>query len=211
VRSKKLARQIKKSLGLDDLENSISVLVAELSKLDGLSEESKTTVEALKNIPLFLDAIEASYVQQEKLLDVANRSLEISSKELNQSNKESAVLNSSMRALMNSLGQGFLVFDRSGICGSIFSKACLGLLETDPVSQPLAEVLKIPADKRKDFEAWIELLFSGTMDFEDLVILGPRRFPHSQGRSIALEFKPIRNSREELEGVVLIVSDNTYS
>ncbi len=113
--------------------------------------------------------------------------------------------------LVNSLGQGFLTFDRSGVCGPMYSQACIEMLETEPAGRHIADVLHVPQESRDDFVGWIEVLFDPThaLGFDDAVRFLPQTFPHSVRRNIALEYKPIRDSEGMLFNVVVIVTDRT--
>ncbi|MEJ0062736.1 MAG: ATP-binding protein [Alphaproteobacteria bacterium] len=113
--------------------------------------------------------------------------------------------------LVNSLGQGFLTFDRKAQCGSMYSQACIEMLEQTPAGMHLADMLHVPAVSRDDFLAWIEVLFDPThaLGFDDAVRFLPQTFPHSAKRNIALAYKPIRNEHNVLTHVVLIATDRT--
>lgn len=113
--------------------------------------------------------------------------------------------------LVNSLGQGFLSFDKSGLCGQMYSQACLDLLETAPAGQHVADVLHVAKESRDDFLGWLEVLYDQThaLGFDDAVRFLPQSFPHSIKRNICLEYKPIRNDQGALMNVVVIVTDRT--
>lgn len=113
--------------------------------------------------------------------------------------------------LVNSLGQGFLSFGRSGLCGPMYSQACLDLLEGVPAGRHIADALSVPQDSREDFVGWLEVLYDPThaLGFDDAVRFLPQTFPHSVKRNICLEYKPIRNEQGSLVNVVVIVTDRT--
>jgi two-component system, chemotaxis family, sensor kinase CheA len=113
--------------------------------------------------------------------------------------------------LVNSLGQGFLSFDKNGLCGEIYSQACRQLLEITPARKSIAEVLHITADAREDFMGWIQVLFDPThaLGFDDAVRFLPQTFPHSNHRNIKLDYKPIRDAHDALTQVVVIATDRT--
>ncbi len=113
--------------------------------------------------------------------------------------------------LVNSLGQGFLFFGRDGICGAVYSQACLDLLESIPVGKPITEVLSVPEDQRSDFMEWIDVLFQPdhALGFDDVVRFLPQYYTHNVDRRIALVYKPILGAEKELTRVVLIATDQT--
>lgn len=113
--------------------------------------------------------------------------------------------------LVNSLGQGFLFFARDGVCGSVYSQACIDLLETVPANKNIAEVLRIPQEQREDFQDWIDVLFQPdhALSFDDVIRFFPQFFPHGQQRRVSLVYKPILTPSGDLFRVVLIATDQT--
>ena len=112
-------------------------------------------------------------------------------------------------AMIDGLGQGFLMIDSSGVCLPVYSKACDELLEASPGGKPLSEVLKVPASEAGDFNDWVRALFMDQVFFEDMAAFGPKEFKHSQNRVISLEYKPLRDASGQLQNVVLVATDKT--
>lgn len=113
--------------------------------------------------------------------------------------------------LVNSLGQGFLVFDAKGLCGKVYSQACLELLECSPADMGIADVLHIPSEQRGDFAEWLSMLFQreSALSFEDVAKFLPQLFPHSRDRRVTLVYRPIRDKNGDVVSVVLIATDET--
>ena len=114
--------------------------------------------------------------------------------------------------LVNSLGQGFLSFDKQGVCGRVYSQACLDLLEGVPAGCKIEDVLGLGEVERSSFKDAMDILFmqGHALGFEDVVgAFLPQLFPHSQGRRISLMYRPIRNKEGELTQVVVIATDQT--
>jgi two-component system chemotaxis sensor kinase CheA len=113
--------------------------------------------------------------------------------------------------LVNSLGQGFLSFDRDGTCASVYSQACIDLLETVPAGKHIQRVLRIPETQRADFKDWMDILYmpNHALGFDDVIKFMPQFFPHSQGRRISLMYRPIRAKNDALLQVVVIATDQT--
>jgi two-component system chemotaxis sensor kinase CheA len=116
-------------------------------------------------------------------------------------------LNQLMTALLDSLGQGFFVFDKSGQCLEVFSKACATVIETKPFGQKIWDVLKLPEKKVSGFQKWMTTIFAEMLPFEDLAPLAPPQFDHSQGHHIQLEYYPLRGPDQKMEGVVVVATD----
>ncbi len=122
---------------------------------------------------------------------------------------ELSKLNQMMKALLDSLGQGFFVFDKNGLCLEINSKACRDTIESIPAGKMIWDVLKVQAEKVDGFKKWMFTLFSEMLPFEDLAPLGPPTFAHSAQKNISLEYFPLRSDKSELEGIVVVASDIT--
>lgn len=116
-------------------------------------------------------------------------------------------LNKTMTALLNSLHQGFFIFNASGTCLDVTSKACEQTIETNPAGKAIWDVLKLPEYDLADFKKWMDMLFTEVMAFEDLVPLGPGSFAHSAQKSIRLDYYPIRGLQEKIEAVVVVATD----
>lgn len=118
-------------------------------------------------------------------------------------------LNQLMSALLNSLGQGFFVFDKSGLCLDVHSKACLNTVETSPPGKWIWDILKVEPRQVEGFKKWMLTAFSEMLPFEDLTPLAPQTFTHSQNLSIKLEYYPIRSESQEIESIVVVATDIT--
>lgn len=208
MRSKRILRQLKKAFGEEGLEEALS----SIGPLGGnsLSPEAQALVENLcQNLPEFLNGIETTYSQLDDKANMAQRSLELSSAELTESNTRLYTLNQTFDAILNTLGEGLAVFDKDGIGHDIYSQACEHLLESNPKGKHLADVLKIPSEKLEAFKDWYNLLFQELLDFEDVLPLGPKRFSHSEGKIVQLSFKPVRNAAKVIEYILMIATDLT--
>lgn len=118
-------------------------------------------------------------------------------------------LNQQLKALLDSLDQGFLIFDESGTCWEVASKACEKVLEMNPAGQKIWDVLKLRESEVPGFSRWLTTLYSELLPFEDLAALGPSRFPHSRGQHVKIDYYPIRDSENRIRGVVLVATDIT--
>lgn len=120
-----------------------------------------------------------------------------------------STLNQQLNALLDSLGQGFFIFDKDGQCFPIYSKACLTTIEKNPTGLPVEQALSLDEKGTVSFKKWMTTLFMEMLPFEDLAPLGPNRFKHSQGRDIELTYFPLRKESGEIEGVVVVATDIT--
>ncbi len=118
-------------------------------------------------------------------------------------------LNTLMKALLDSLGQGFFIFDQTGVCLDISTKACLRTIESNPQGKMIWQALNLPAVEVDGFKKWMMTLFSEMLPFEDLGPLGPGFFHHSEKLKIQLQYFPLRSSAGTIDGVVVVATDIT--
>lgn len=148
-----------------------------------------------------------------KALEEAKLQLENYSKNLEvmvaERTRELSELNQTMKALLDSLGQGFFIFDKDGVVLDVTSKACENTVESRPQGQRVWDVLKLSEKQVEGFKKWMTTLFMEMLPFADLAPLGPTSYPHSQGKSISLEYFPLRSSEGVMTGVVVVASDIT--
>jgi two-component system chemotaxis sensor kinase CheA len=207
-RMKRLSRQITKSFGTDEFEQKLQELAPALATLPD-SEGKEFFTQTANEMSSFLDMVEETYNQLDEKANFAQRNLEVSSQELMQANKNLFELNQTFDAMVNSLGQGFFLFNSEGKCLNVYSKACETLLECSPAGKDFVDVVKVPEKEHQDIKDWYSLLFTGNFDFADLSNFGPKVYPHSQGLKINLEYKPVYNKEGVLELIVLIATDRT--
>lgn len=148
-----------------------------------------------------------------KDLQKARASLEDYSKNLelkvNERTLELSALNGKMQALLDSLKDGFFIFDSEGRCMDISSKACLEIIETNPTGKHIWDVLKLEAHQIPGIQRWMQTCFSEMLPFEDLADLGPKKFHHSKGREIEISYFPLRGPGNEILGIVCVTADIT--
>lgn len=122
---------------------------------------------------------------------------------------ELAKVNQTLKAILNSLGQGFFTFGVDGECGDVFTKACEDILENVPKGRKAWEVLAVPTGEHEQFSKWMDSLFKELLPFEDMKVLGPGLYRHSQSRHVALDYYPIRREAGEISDVVVVATDKT--
>lgn len=122
---------------------------------------------------------------------------------------ELVAMNRLLKAILDSLGQGILVFDSNGFCLPVYSKVCRTILETEPAGRDIEGVLGFVDGDRDAFVSWREAVFGEMLDFEELIPLAPDHFRHSKGLSIALGYNPMRGEDGRIQGVVVVATDRT--
>jgi len=118
-------------------------------------------------------------------------------------------LNNRMEALLNSLGQGFFIFNQQGLVLDVASRACQDTIEKDPRGMHIWDALGLADKQIAGFKKWLIPVFSEMLPFEDLAPLGPPRYPHSQDKDIELQYFPLRSDAGVLQAVVVVATDIT--
>ena len=169
--SKRLVRLFKKKLGnlsfLDDLSNFLM--------LNTIKDHPAT--ESLRKLPILFEQVDVIFSELDEKIVLAEINLHNSTTELADSNKDLYDLNLTMGAMVNSLDEAFLIFDEKGVCNNLYSKKCEDFFDDSPAGVSVLDILLI--NDREDFHGWLKHLFSGVLDFEDLVELGPDEFYNS--------------------------------
>ncbi|PWU14837.1 MAG: histidine kinase [Bdellovibrio sp.] len=120
-----------------------------------------------------------------------------------------STLNSQMKALLDSLEQGFLIFDRNGKCLDIVSRACQKIFMTDPRGRPIGEILRLESKPLAAFNKWMAAAFADLLPWEDMAPLAPATFHHPLEKQISLSYYPLRNDQSAIDGIVLVATDIT--
>lgn len=216
-RSKKLKWQFEKILKEPDVENKLELLGNILSSKLGMDEYSKL----LHKFPEFFsavdmsysqyDAIEESYMQFEEQVATVVQNSQVSSNDLIKANAELENLNIAINAMLDGLGQGLLFFDKTGICSTVHSKACLNLLEGNPAGKHIADVLKLSGNDHNNIVDWVGLVFSSdsAISFDDMREIAPNSYKHSSSFFIKLEYRPLSGSDGKIKNILVIATDLT--
>ncbi len=146
-------------------------------------------------------------------LEVARAELADYSKNLEtkveQRTHELAYMNRLMGALLDSLGQGFFIFNEQGRVLDISTKACVEICGHDPKGKLVTDVLGFNNDKADKFKKWMKTVFAEMLPFEDLAPLAPSQITSPKNRAIELKYYPIRLNQESIDGVVTVATDIT--
>lgn len=156
-----------------------------------------------------LDAKEDVIVKlQDAQIELQNYSKNLE-KMVEERTHEITLLNRQMKALLDSLHQGFFMFNADGLVQPVTSKACLHTLESEPNGKYIWDVLKLSQKDVEGFKKWMFTVFSEMLPFEDLAPLGPDRYLHSKKLDISLAYLPLRNEDSQIESIVVMATDIT--
>ncbi len=221
AKNKKLNELIEFSPKIDWLENIASIVdptaykEVSFKNPDGLEGKVQITCQVLEDskswIVFFRDVTLEERLQKKYRAELEEKENYARNLEKMVAERTSQLqnLNHLMTALLDSLDQGFLIFNRNGQVLDVVSKACLQTLQVDPKGKKVWDVLKIPAEKVDGFQKWLKTLFEEPLPFEDLIALAPTQLAHSDDKKIDLKYYAIRDEKNKIDGVVTVSSDLT--
>ena len=116
-----------------------------------------------------------------------------------------------IQALLENLGQGFMIFNKDGVILPGSTKVVEEFFKINPTGNDFSEVLQMTFDEKENFKKWCHNVWGGRINFKDLVSLAPRSFEKIPGRFFELEYRPIykKNNPKILDKVICIASDKT--
>jgi two-component system chemotaxis sensor kinase CheA len=117
--------------------------------------------------------------------------------------------NSLLKTILDSLGQGILVFDTDGQCLPVFSQICATMFGRTPENASIEDVMGLDTRGRESFKGWREAVFAQMLDFEDLAPLAPHRLELPAPTEIALDYNPLLDADGSTRGVVMVATDRT--
>ncbi|MGZ3788558.1 MAG: ATP-binding protein [Bacteriovorax sp.] len=207
--SKRLLRQIKKTFGEEEYYTNLPTFIND--NLSQFTESQKENLEPLANFEEFINAIEQSYNDDQMLLARAQKNLETSSEELAQTNKDLFKTNKIIEQMLNSLDQGFVIFDKELRCLSLYTRATIEMLSQEVEGKLIQDILPFEKEEKKQsFVDWSELVFLDMHEFEILQPLAPKRlFDEKTGKTLDLDFKTVRDADNVLLFLTLILTDRT--
>jgi two-component system chemotaxis sensor kinase CheA len=118
-------------------------------------------------------------------------------------------LNQLLSTILDSLGQGIVVFKDDGLCLPVYSAISQKMFGVVPVDKDIAEVFGLDQQETKAFQDWRKAAFDDVLDFEDLIPLAPSRLNSNQDRSIFLNYNQMREKDGQLLGIVAVATDRT--
>ncbi len=191
------------------IDEFINVIKTIASGKYNVRVENQNTLELQTMADTFNSMVEKIQDYNQKLQEY-NRTLEQKVEERTEKLKKA---NNFIKTMVDSLAQGLLVFDKSGVCLDLYTKACEKLMGVNPSNRPLVEVVK-PEDS-STFGDWVANLFEEMIPFESIVELGPRSLPGTKDyksinfKHVTLDFFPMRSEEGKIENVVMVATDKT--
>lgn len=117
--------------------------------------------------------------------------------------------NALLRTILDSLGQGILVFGEDGKALPIYSQVCRTLFGEELAGRPIEQVLGFEKEQADSFSNWRQAVFAEMLDFSDLAPLAPSRLSLPPPKEIALSYNRMLSETGATIGVVVVTTDRT--
>lgn len=119
-------------------------------------------------------------------------------------------LSNIQNAMLNSLGQGFVIIDRNHEVLPIYSKVAVEMFDTIPDQASPEEILGIKSEEAQTYRQFFDLVFNQAIEFDVLEQMNPEQRSNSKNQKIFLNYSSIINEQTgELEYVMVIGTDKT--
>ena len=115
-----------------------------------------------------------------------------------------------LAAILDSLDQGIIVFERTGFILPFQSKTSRKIFKSKIENKNLVNLLSKKESVKKQIREWLSVVFEETLDFEDSKGLGPTVLSSEiTDKEIALSYNPMRDAHGKLQAVVMVATDKT--
>jgi two-component system chemotaxis sensor kinase CheA len=184
------------TLAAHELENQNFDHVVEVNSSDELGTLGQAFNSMSGRIRSLLEELQIYNTQLEQKVEERTRELQD--------------LSNIQNAMLNSLGQGFVIVNKSYEVLPVYSKVAVDMFEVVPSEQAPGDIMGIKAEDAAPFKEFFDLVFNQVIDFDDMVKMNPDFRSNSKDQKIQLSYAPIRSTEtEELEYVLIIGTDKT--
>ncbi len=225
MRSKKLSRQLKKVLEFEEIDSELPNIQAWIEQAGATAPAPKSEAldAVVTNFSAFLDAIDASYEQYETNLTHAQRSLELSSQEVEERNKLLRQENKKVSDLLNNMRQAVFTVDKQGLVVAPVSRFADAVFGRSVVGESIYSVVFPELDPQGEEISGLRSAMIGVFGEDELQWsllegLFPRRahvFANEAERALnaakilKIATTPVWDDNSNLERIMFIVEDVT--
>lgn len=215
MRSKKLARQIKKAFDSETLEADVA---SSASWLAAQGEAHRSASLLVGGLSAFLDTIDAAYEQYETNLTHAQRSLALSGEEVEQRNRQLRIEVKKVSDLLNNMKQAVFSVEPTGNIVAPVSKFAEAVFGCDIVGKNLFEVLYTELDPTTEESALLRsamISVFGETEIQWVVMedFFPKRVviatQSGERKTLRVSVSPLWDESERLERVMFVIEDVT--
>lgn len=129
--------------------------------------------------------------------------------------KEIQKKNDEIKSMVDNVNQGFLVFNKEGIVGDLYTRASEEIFGINPQGQTLQKILKSNDEERDFLKNWTQNLFTEMIPFNSIKELGIRKrsfggdVSDSSFKYVELDYFALRNKEDAVENVVMVANNRT--
>lgn len=113
------------------------------------------------------------------------------------------------KAMINSLEQGFFMISNKLVVMNTYSKSAQKIFGNEIEGKSVEKVLKFKELDEETTKLLFTNMVSERLPFESMLGLVPKIINTPEGRTIHLDFEPVRNKDNKILGIVVISSDKT--
>lgn len=212
------------------LTNPIQKLAQAAHEVAKGNFDFNTHIDSNDEIKLLSNAFETMGSEIRKLLDSkenmifqlanANEQLEDYSKNLElkveQRTFELKTAHDFMDAMVNSLDQGLVVFDKNLMCNDIYTKAAENLFNHIPKNSSYPDLLGLKSKNEiETLKQWADITFKGMIPFESAIGLAPNKkesgvdFHDKNFKMVAISYFPMKDDKGNIVNIVAVGTDKT--
>lgn len=118
-----------------------------------------------------------------------------------------------MGAMVNSLDQGLMVFDRRLVCLDIYTTASEKIFNMIPRGKTLYEILGLKSQQEiENVKKWAQIIFTEKMPFEHIApwpkSVVTENYTQAHFKHVELNYRPMREGKR-IDNIVLVATDKT--
>ena len=119
-------------------------------------------------------------------------------------------LSDMQKAMLNSLGQGFVIINKDYQLLSIYSRVAEDMFEVVPNQVSPTQLLGLKTNEGVNYKEFFGFVFDHVVEFDDMAQFSPSSLINSKNQQIQLSYAPITNSQtNSLEYIMVIGTDKT--
>lgn len=214
ILSVSISNPIKK---LTEAADNISKGNYDLSFNEGSGGEIKTLELAFLEMAKKINGL---LVAKEKMInDLKNANEEINNlnkgleEKVSQRTKELKTANSFLNTMMNSLGQGMIVFSEDLKAKKFYTDITKNFFNLDPYNMYIYDLFGLKGEETETFTSWAKIIFDNLISFESAAELGVRKIEKGNPgdetyRYYKIEYFPMYKD-EKVENIVAVITDKT--
>jgi two-component system chemotaxis sensor kinase CheA len=113
------------------------------------------------------------------------------------------------KAILESLGQGFFIFNKEAKILDVYSKASEEMFNTEVSGKQFTHILPVSPEEKANTTSLISEIFAQTLPFDDLSSLLIGQVKNQLDHDIFIKYAPYSESENTIDGVIVVATDKT--